>query len=132
MKLIAAVNKLGYIGLNNTIPWKCTEDLRHFKKMTLNQKLLVGRKTYESLPPFKNRELLIVGKDYLTLEQALELKPDWVIGGATIYKQLALLCDEWHISTIRNNNVIGDTLLELPQPTKNIKIYHYYFNDNNS
>ena len=108
MKAIIAVNKLGYIGKEEKLPWKCKGDLNHFKKMTMNCKLLVGRKTYENLPPLKGRELIVVGNGYNTLEEALEQKPDWIIGGKKIYESTIHLCDELHISEI-NDETIGDT-----------------------
>ena len=47
--LIAAVSKNGVIGINNSIPWKCSADFQHFKKTTMNNVVVMGRKTYESL-----------------------------------------------------------------------------------
>lgn len=127
-KLIIAVNLLGYIGLNNGLPWRCLEDLKHFKKLTLNSKCLVGRKTYESLPPLKNRELIVVGTGYYTLEEALALKPDWIIGGKSIYEQTAHLCDEIHISEIQDTTQ-GDTLF--PNIDLSIaKVFKYKFQPN--
>lgn len=131
MKLIVAKNKLNHIGLNGGLPWTCKEDLRHFKRLTINDKLLVGSKTYESMPKLPNREIIVVGKNYLSLDEALAQEPDWLIGGATMYKELAYLCTEWHISEIRNCYTKGDTLLELPEPPKGCIIYHYYFNADN-
>lgn len=114
MKLIIAVNQSGYIGLNGGIPWKCKEDMKHFKRLTMQSKvegskpkLLVGRVTAELLPPLPGRELIIVGNGYYTLEEALALDPDWVIGGKKIYESVYHLCDEIHISLI-SDNTIGD------------------------
>lgn len=94
--------------------------------MTKNCKCLVGRKTFEGLPLLKNRELLIVGTGYMTLEEALEKKPDWIIRGKQIYEQTYQLCDELHISII-DNHLVGDTT----SPSFNnyngiIKYYHFY------
>jgi dihydrofolate reductase len=55
-ELIVAVNQDGIIGINNTIPWHIPEDLQRFKRMTEGHIVIMGRKTYESLPP-KNRPL---------------------------------------------------------------------------
>tara|TARA_R110002153_G_scaffold147385_1_gene298609 strand:+ start:162 stop:566 length:405 start_codon:yes stop_codon:yes gene_type:complete len=108
MKTIIATNKAGYIGKDNKLPWNCKEDLKHFKNLTMGCKLLVGRTTYESMPPLKGREVIVVGKGYNTLEQALEKNPDWIIGGKRIYESTIHLCDELHISEI-NDETIGDT-----------------------
>lgn len=127
MKLIVAVNKLGYIGLDGKLPWgHCKDDLNHFKELTINSKLLVGSTTYNTLPKLKDREILVVGKDFLSLDKALSLNPDWLIGGGKMYNTLANLCDEWHISII-DNETIGDVKLELPEPTQDIKIFYYSF-----
>lgn len=125
MKLIVAVNNKGYIGLNDSLPWRCSEDLKHFKEKTMGCKLLVGRKTFEAMPPLKGRELIVVGKGYHTMEEALAKNPDWVIGGASIYEQLAPYCNEFHISDI-NDDTIGDTMLPAINMS-HIKLYKYYF-----
>jgi len=108
MKAIIATNDSWTIGLNNKLPWRCREDLAHFKKMTMGCKLMVGRVTYESMPPLKGREIIVVGKGYNTLEEALSQKPDWVIGGKRLYESTLHLCSEFHVSFI-DNKASGDT-----------------------
>jgi len=130
MKLLIAINNGNFIGKDNDLMWCCREDLKHFKALTLNTNCLVGRKTFDSLPPLKNRKLIVVGKEYNTLEEALALQPDWVIGGGEIYKQTVLLCDELHISVIDNDDV-GDTSFELPDNYIG-KIFYYYFSEDKS
>jgi dihydrofolate reductase len=124
MKLIVAINNLGYIGKEDKMLWQCKDDLKHFKHMTLGKKLLVGRKTFENLPPLKDREMLVVGTGYLTLEEALDKDPDWVIGGASIYRQTHHLCEEFHISKI-NNNDVGD--IKFPDIEMDGQIFYYNF-----
>jgi len=125
MKLIIATNKTGYIGKNGGMLWHCKEDLKHFKELTYDTTCLVGRVTYEGLPKLKNRELLVVGKGYMTLEEALSKKPDWIIGGKQIYEQTFHLCDELHISII-NNSLIGDTKAPDFSSFNGKKKYYYY------
>ena len=48
--LISAVSENGIIGRAGTLPWKLRSDLRHFKETTMGARLIVGRRTYESLP----------------------------------------------------------------------------------
>lgn len=124
MKLITATGFNNSIGLNGGLPWKCREDLQHFKRMTLGCKLLVGRKTFETLPPLKDRELIVVGTGHFTLEEALSKNPDWVIGGASLYKSTMHLCEEIHISHIKDFT-IGDTFFELIPGE--YSVHHYYF-----
>lgn len=128
MKCIIAINKSGYIGLNDTLPWRSSEDLKHFKNLTYGKKLIVGRTTFESLPPLKDRELIVVGKGYNTLEEALSKNPDWVIGGKTLYETTIHLCDELHLSII-NDKTIGDTKAPNLEIFKG-KTFKYEFNVN--
>jgi dihydrofolate reductase len=130
MKLIIAKNNLDYIGLDNKLPWSCKEDLKHFKEMTMNQKLLVGRVTYENMPKLKGREMIVVGSGYHTLDEALSLEPDWVIGGAKLMESVIHLCDEAHVSHI-NNDTVGDTKFNVDLDSlEKIKIFNYYFDEN--
>mgnify|MGYP003962973509 FL=1 len=47
---ILAMNRKNVIGRNNSIPWYLPEDLNYFRRVTQNQIVIMGRKTYESLP----------------------------------------------------------------------------------
>ena len=131
MKLITAINTKGFIGLNGELPWRSSADLKYFKEQTVGCKLLVGRTTFEKLPPLKGRELIVVGTGHYTLQEALDLKPDWIIGGASIYQQCAHLCDEWHLSII-NDTTVGDVRLPEITTGTNTKIIFNYFNTNQS
>lgn len=125
---IIAVNKKNYIGLDDSLPWRSSEDLKHFKKMTMGGKLMVGRTTYEAMPKLPGRELIVVGTGYNTLEEALAQEPDWVIGGKRLYETTLHLCKELHISEI-NDDTIGDTLApDLEKFTG--EVYVYKFNTN--
>jgi len=128
LKAIIAVNKRGIIGNGNSIPWRCSEDLKHFKKMTMGGNCLVGRKTWEGLPKLEGRELIIVGDKHENLEVALQKDIDWVIGGKSIYEQTLHLCTELHISII-NDYSDGDVLC--PDLSKfNGEIFVYNFEPN--
>ena len=107
LHLIFAKARNGVIGRNNTLPWHLPEDLAHFKKTTLGCPVIMGRKTWDSLPPkFRPlpRRLNIVitrqtdwqaagAQTAHSLEKACALCPPdsdaWVIGGAEIYAQAA-------------------------------------------
>lgn len=115
MKAIIAINRLGFIGLNNGIPWRCSADLKHFKELTYGHFCLVGRKTYEGLPPLGGRELIVLSGSsprYHSLGWAvatIQANDGWVIGGATVYEQTLHECSELHISII-NDYTVGDTM----------------------
>lgn len=125
MKLIVAVNNKNFIGRDNLLMWHSKADLKHFKRMTEGCKLLVGANTFSTLPYLPNREMLVVGKKYLSMKDALAGNPDWVIGGASIYKQLAHLCDEIHISYI-DDDQDGDTKFFIPEDYKGV-VHEYDF-----
>lgn len=71
--------------------------------------LMVGRVTAENLPPLKDRNLLVVGSNELSLEQAMKMQPDWLIGGKKLYESALHLCTELHISII-NDYTEGDVM----------------------
>ena len=121
MRAIIAMNNLGYIGVNNELLWKSQQDMSHFVKMTLNQRLLVGHNTSLNLPKLKNREVIVDGRD----EEVTNV--DWCIGGKKTYEKYAKYFTELHISHIDNND-IGDIMFpDLKDLNKECKIFNYYF-----
>jgi dihydrofolate reductase len=105
LHLIFARAANGVIGHNNTLPWHLPEDLAHFKRTTLGCPVIMGRKTWDSLPPkfrpLPGRLNVVVTRqtDWQApgavcahaLPDALALCPPdndaWVIGGAEMYAQ---------------------------------------------
>ena len=100
--LIAAIARNGVIGHDGDLPWRLPDDLKHFKRTTLGQVLIMGRKTWESLPgalPGRHSVVLTRDGDYRaegatvvqTLEAALAVAATHagasaiVAGGAEIY-----------------------------------------------
>ena len=123
MRAIIAKNNNGTIGLNNKLPWSCKDDLKHFKELTLNCKLLVGYNTASELPPLKNREIVVDSRDLIDTSDI-----DWCIGGSKTYEKYCHLFTELHISQI-NDNTIGDTLCPLLlNLNPKCKIIYYHFN----
>lgn len=109
IKLIWAQDETGGIGKDGDIPWKCPADLKHFAKKTKGTTVVMGRKTWDSLP-FKNglpgRKNLVLTRDpnfleaeTVTLEEALKLDC-WVIGGGEVYEHFLPYAKEVHISYI--------------------------------
>jgi len=105
LNLIFARAANGVIGRNNTLPWHLPEDMAHFKRNTLGCPVIMGRKTWDSLPPkfrpLPGRLNVVVTRqtDWTaegavvahSLEAACAACPSdctaWVIGGAEIYAQ---------------------------------------------
>ena len=131
MNLIVAFNEKNVIGLNNTIPWHIPEDLKEFKRITNNQIIVMGRKTFDSLPngPLKNRINIVITNQtelydksnetliYTNFENSFAFletlqketqKEVFIIGGNTIYKQYFEYCTKFYI-TIVENHENGDT-----------------------
>lgn len=105
LHLIFARAANGVIGANNTLPWHLPEDLAHFKRLTLGCPVIMGRKTWDSLPPkfrpLPGRLNLVITRqpnwqaagaqaaDSLSdaVKQCGDAPDAWVIGGAQIYAQ---------------------------------------------
>jgi dihydrofolate reductase len=105
LKLIYARSRNGMIGRDGQLPWHLPADLAHFKQTTLGQAVVMGRKTWDSLPerfrPLPGRTNIVITRQTgwhapgalvaHSLEQAMSLCPApgplWVIGGAEIYAQ---------------------------------------------
>ena len=105
ISIIVAVDECGGIGIKGTIPWQLPADMRHFKQKTLGHKVIMGRKTFESLmaKPLPGRENIVISRDKgfategvrvyssveVCLEQILMLPEEvFIIGGAQIYNAL--------------------------------------------
>ncbi len=115
MNLIVAKAENNIIGKDNSLLWHLSEDLKYFKRITLGKAVLMGRKTWESLPfkPLKNRRNIVISsqKDYIaegaevftdieSALKALEGEDVFCIGGASIYKLLLPKCDKLFITQL--------------------------------
>ena len=127
MKGIIAINNLGYIGKDNKLMWKSSEDLQHFKRLTEGSRCLVGYNTYLQLPPLINRTVIV--DERVSLIEADRQNIDWCIGGKKTYEKYAEFFTELHISHI-DNNEIGDTMLPMFLLQTECKIFNYYFKTN--
>ena len=105
LNLIFARARNGVIGANNTLPWHLPEDMAHFKRLTLGYPVIMGRKTWDSLPhkfrPLPGRTNIVVTRQTHwqaegaqvahSIEQGCAMCPPdstaWVIGGAEVYAQ---------------------------------------------
>ena len=105
LHLIFARASNGVIGHNNALPWHLPEDLAHFKRVTLGCPVIMGRKTWDSLPPrfrpLPGRANVVITRQKnwhemgalpsSSLREALQLceqaEDAWVIGGAQIYAE---------------------------------------------
>jgi dihydrofolate reductase len=121
--IIAAVAANGIIGRNNRIPWHLPEDLKHFKALTMSHSMIMGRKTWESLPgrlPGRRHIVVTRNPDYRaegatavdSLAAGIKAAGDsdevFVIGGAELYAQALPIADRMQLTEI-GTDFDGDT-----------------------
>lgn len=115
INIIAAVGKNNELGKNNDLIWKIKGDLKFFKNTTMGYPIVMGRKTFESLPkvlPGRSNIVISTSKiDNLEIEVYKSIKEFlinyeeylddiFVIGGASIYKQFIDLADKLYLTEI--------------------------------
>ena len=116
--LIVAIANENVIGKNNKLIWHLSEDLKRFKAITSGHTMLMGRKTFESLPGvLPNRKHIIITRDnnYSVDSNQVSIITDldafinkhknseeeiFVIGGAEIYKQLLPYCNKIYLTRV--------------------------------
>ncbi len=118
----------GAIGRGGEMPWHLPEDLAHFREVTSGSPVIMGRRTWESLPerfrPLPGRENVVVSRDsefvavgaqsVTSLEAALEsIDSDasivWVMGGGQLYRAAMPLADELVVTRIEIDVADADT-----------------------
>jgi dihydrofolate reductase len=116
MKLshITAISKNGVIGINNNLPWQIPEELQLFKKLTMGKTVIIGRKTFESLPTtLKGRNVIVLTKQSVSdknvstahsLHDALKIAQNddevLIAGGLEVYTQTFPLISTLYLSMI--------------------------------
>ncbi len=116
--LIAAIARNRVIGRDNQLLWNVPEDMAHFKALTQGHAVLMGRKTWESLParfrPLPGRRNIVVSRQTGYAAPGAELAPSldaalalvagqetvFVIGGADIYRQALPLADRLELTEL--------------------------------
>ena len=111
------------IGRGNAIPWHVPEDMRHFKQVTGEARVVMGRRTWESIParfrPLPGRENVVISSDpaydapgaqvRASLSDAVDGADHvWVIGGARVYADSLYLADVLEVTEV-DLEVDGDT-----------------------
>jgi dihydrofolate reductase len=119
ISIIAATAKNGVIGMDNKMPWHVPQDLQYFKRVTMGKPMIMGRKTFESLPGIlKGRPHIIISRtDYDTqgrenlysahnIEEAISIAATlnqeeiFIVGGAQIYAQSMDLAHRFYKTTL--------------------------------
>ena len=124
--LIWAQAANGVIGDAGSIPWHLPEDLAHFKELTLDGAVIMGRRTWDSLPerfrPLAGRHNVVITRQQgwtaagatvvHSLADALAAASPatvWVIGGGEIYRQAMALADHLEVTEV-DLDAAGDTI----------------------
>lgn len=118
ISIIAAVARNGVIGKDNQLLWHLPEDMRHFRETTRGKPVIMGRKTWESLPdafrPLPARHNIVVSRNPAyqpsgaTLANSLEdairkvgnAEEIFIIGGADLYRQAMPIADRLYLTEI--------------------------------
>ena len=115
--IIAAMDEEKAIGKDGEIPWHYSEDVKHFKEKTTGHSVLMGRKTYESLPkdfrPLPGRENIVLTRSDPNLDESVEIvnslseayeaaenKKLFIAGGASVYEQTLREADKMILTHI--------------------------------
>lgn len=125
--MIVAMDEQGIIGKDETLPWKLSNDLQRFKKLTVSDgfnAVVMGRKTWESLPngfrPLPERLNIVMSRDTKWSDGGAEiaLYPGraieiayangcdelWIIGGSQIYELYLTHVEEIHVTRVHTRN----------------------------
>lgn len=136
IKMIYASDVKGVIGKDNALPWHLPSDLKRFKELTLDDYVVMGRKTYESLPeryrPLPDRMNIVLSTstiikhpDVITISMlrsfmTVAKMPDspysdrdiWIIGGSQLFESCLEHVDEIHHTRILHE-FEGDTIFDI-------------------
>mgnify|MGYP002760349732 FL=1 len=112
--MIAAVSENNVIGSDGGIPWDIPEDMKHFRELTTGKTVIMGRKTYESLPedytPLPGRQNIVLSRSdpdieaevVESLEEAYRKSENqiFIIGGESVYSQAMKDADRLEITRV--------------------------------
>ncbi len=119
---IVAVGRGGVIGVDNSLPWRVEGELSRFKRLTMGRVVIMGRKTYDSLPKkLEGRRVIVLSKRAKTIEGAVVAhslsealmhckgEPEvFIVGGASVYKDTISLVDKVYYTDV-DSSQSGDT-----------------------
>lgn len=124
INIVVAMSPNHAIGIDGRLPWRLPEDFARFRRLTVGHTVVMGRKTFESLPhgalPYRRNIVLSKSAGKLngaevcrSLEEALEKsrndKEVCIIGGADVYSQAMPLADTLYITLVKENPAEADT-----------------------
>lgn len=122
--ILLAVSKNGVVGRDGKLPWHIPEDLRYFKRLTLNHSVVMGRKTFDSIgTALPNRVNYVVTRDVTfsakgvtvltAVEDIRKIEGDvFIIGGAELVKQTIGFANCLYLTEV-DQEVVGDTCVDI-------------------
>ncbi len=123
VSLVAAMSENRVIGTHGQLPWRLPEDLKHFKKLTVDRTVIMGRKTFDEIKrPLDNRRNVVITRNHAfqpygvtvvpSLNEALALAATeaevFVIGGGDIFRLALPRADRLYLTVI-HAQIEGDT-----------------------
>jgi dihydrofolate reductase len=139
LSLVAAIARGGVIGRENAIPWRLREDMERFRELTMGHPVVMGRRTWESLPdrfrPLPGRRNVVVTRNRGwsaegaeradSLDEALRLLAEepqvFVGGGGELYAAALPLADELLLTEI-DADIEGDTFFPKFDPDEWVEV----------
>ena len=130
--MICSVGKNRELGKNNELIWHIPRDMKFFKETTMGHIVVMGKKTYESLPgDLPGREMIVLSSSYVNdenvetvnnineiLDRYLDVDDEvFIIGGASIYNQFLKYANKLYLTEIDDTDVNADTFF--PEFDKN-------------
>ena len=123
ISMIASVGKNMELGKNNNLIWHFKEDMKFFKETTMGHKVIMGRKTYESLPGnLPGREMIVIStktvdgdvtvfNDINSIVDKYKNSQEeiFIIGGASIYKEFLPYASKIYLTEICAEDSMADT-----------------------
>jgi len=120
VSIIVAMSKNRVIGRDNDMPWHLSDDLKNFKKITINKTIIMGRLTYDSIgKPLPKRNNVVLSRNLKdpkvtvldNLEEALNISKNedeiFIIGGSDLYSQTINIANKLYLTSI-NHEISGD------------------------
>ena len=119
ISIIVAIAENNAIGKNNDLLWHIPEDMKRFKRLTTGHTIVMGKRTWESLPnrPLPNRRSIVItdvpGEKIegcemaYSIEQAMMLcdpgEASFIIGGASVYRQFLPLAERLYLTRVHRS-----------------------------
>ncbi len=128
ISIVAAIGKNNELGKNNDLIWHLKEDLKFFKDLTTNHVIVMGRKTFESLPKMlSNRHHIVITSNnilnseievFKNIESFLETYKDYeeeifIIGGSSIYKSFLNYSNKLYLTEVDEEDKNADVYFPL-------------------